>query len=320
MISGQHKFMGFSLPPPSTWRARLGAVLKNCGSFGPILRNFAWLSGDKIVRMGIHFLVGAVIARHLGSAGFGILNVAFAATTLMVVLSSPGLDGILSRELLREPSQADLLLGTVFLMRLAAVILLCPVVAIVAFNETAESRTTFLISAVSLLFVPMAVFNTHFEVHLQARYTVWATNAAFVLCTVLRIWLVGIDASVDSFATTYVIEIAITVAILFFLYRKLGGRVGKWRWDLRLARSLLRQSWPLLFSGFAIMIYMRLDQIMLAKMRGDTEVGIFAAALRFLEIWYFISMALTSSLLLNRSVSKRRTHLDTRRRSGTFTT
>ena len=161
MISGQHKFMGFSLPPPSTWRARLGAVLKNCGSFGPILRNFAWLSGDKIVRMGIHFLVGAVIARHLGSAGFGILNVAFAATTLMVVLGSLGLDGILSRELLREPSQADLLLGTVFLMCLAAVILLCPVVAIVAFNETAESRTTFLISAVSLLFVPMAVFSIY---------------------------------------------------------------------------------------------------------------------------------------------------------------
>ena len=45
------------------------------------------------------------------------------------------------------------------------------------------------------------------------------------------------------------------------------------------------------------MIYMRLDQIMLAKMRSDTEVGIFAAALRFLEIWYFIPMALSSSLL-----------------------
>jgi O-antigen/teichoic acid export membrane protein len=45
------------------------------------------------------------------------------------------------------------------------------------------------------------------------------------------------------------------------------------------------------------MIYMRVDQIMLAKMQDDREVGIFAAAVRFSEIWYFIPIALSSSLL-----------------------
>ncbi|HEY5811790.1 MAG TPA: flippase [Terrimicrobiaceae bacterium] len=272
-------------------------MIRTRSGLGPILSNFAWLSGDKIARLGIQFVVGAIIARHLGSEGFGILNVALAATGLVAVFASLGFDGILSRELLRETQRADLLLGTVFLTRLAAVLLLYPVVAIFARNQAPDSQATLLISGLALLFIPLAVFNTHFEVRLQARYTVWAANASFVLCTIVRIWLVSIGASVACFAATYLIEPGVTAIILYFIYRRFGGRLSNWRLDLTLASSLFKQSWPLMLSGFAIMIYMRLDQIMLAKMRGDAEAGIFAAALRFSEVWYFIPAALSSSLL-----------------------
>ena len=102
--------MGLPLLLASKWR-RLDAIIKRREALGPILRNFAWLSGDKIIRMGIQFLVGAIIARHLGSEGFGVLNVALAMTGLIAVVASLGFEGILSRQLLREPSNANLLYG-----------------------------------------------------------------------------------------------------------------------------------------------------------------------------------------------------------------
>ena len=175
--------------------------------------------------------------------------------------------------------------------------MLYPILAIVALNEPVHNQATFLITALTLFFIPLAVFSTHFEIRLQARYAVWAHNAGFVLCTILRIWLIGVDASVAPFAATYLIEPLVTATVLIVLYKKSGGRVLNWRWDLRVASGLLKESWALMLSGFAIMIYMRLDQIMLAKMRGDAEVGIFSAALRFSEVWYFIPAALCSSLL-----------------------
>src|SRR3546814_5902900 len=61
-----------------------------------------------------------------------------------------------------------------------------------------------------------------------------------------------------------------------------------WSISLPLARRLLGQSWPLLLSGFAVMTYMRIDQIMLATMLDDHAVGVFSAALRVAEVWYFI--------------------------------
>src|SRR3546814_17481570 len=43
------------------------------------------------------------------------------------------------------------------------------------------------------------------------------------------------------------------------------------------------------------MTYMRIDQIMLATMLDDHAVGVFSAALRVAEVWYFIPMAITGA-------------------------
>lgn len=66
--------------------------------------------------------------------------------------------------------------------------------------------------------------------------------------------------------------------------------------DTPLAKSLVKESWPLILSGVTIMIYMRIDQIMLGEMVGNQAVGIYSAATRISEIWYFIPMAVVSSV------------------------
>jgi PST family polysaccharide transporter len=75
---------------------------------------------------------------------------------------------------------------------------------------------------------------------------------------------------------------------------KAGVKVA-WSWNADLAAKLLRESLPLIFSGIAIMLYMKVDQIMLGEMRGDRDVGIYTAATRLSEMWYFIAAAVVSS-------------------------
>ena len=66
------------------------------------------------------------------------------------------------------------------------------------------------------------------------------------------------------------------------------------------------------------MVYMRLDQIMLARMRGDADVGIFCAALRLSEVWYFIPIALSTSLFPSLVRSRGLEPAAYRRRLGQF--
>ena len=44
------------------------------------------------------------------------------------------------------------------------------------------------------------------------------------------------------------------------------------------------------------MIYMRIDQIMIKMMLGAEETGIYSAAVKLSEVWYFIPMIITTSI------------------------
>jgi O-antigen/teichoic acid export membrane protein len=80
------------------------------------------------------------------------------------------------------------------------------------------------------------------------------------------------------------------------VYRISGRKIKAWRCSFDLACALLRDSWPLILSGVVIMIYMRIDQVMIGQMVGDGEVGVYSAAVRLAEVWYFVPMAVVSSV------------------------
>lgn len=64
---------------------------------------------------------------------------------------------------------------------------------------------------------------------------------------------------------------------------------------------LLVESLPLLLNAAMVMAYMRIDMVMLGAMAPPSELGIYAAAVRLCEAWYFIPItiihATTASLL-----------------------
>jgi polysaccharide transporter, PST family len=61
--------------------------------------------------------------------------------------------------------------------------------------------------------------------------------------------------------------------------------------------NLVRQSWPFALASVAVMIYMRVDQIMLREMAGERELGIYSAALPFSQALHFIPVVICASVL-----------------------
>ena len=97
-------------------------------------------------------------------------------------------------------------------------------------------------------------------------------------------------------AIAYSVE-TLVVAIAFLLYANRGGLSFRLRDATRAECSrLLRESWPLIFAGLSVAIYMRIDQIMIGEMLGDSAVGIFSAAVRISEVWYFVPLSIMASV------------------------
>lgn len=89
-------------------------------------KNTSWLMGEKILRMFMGLFVGIWVARYLGPEQFGLLSYAQSFVFLFTAIATLGLDSIVVRELVRNGSQRDILLGTSFALKLAGSLFVLP--------------------------------------------------------------------------------------------------------------------------------------------------------------------------------------------------
>jgi PST family polysaccharide transporter len=114
------------------------------------------------------------------------------------------------------------------------------------------------------------------------------------------------QASLIAFVWTILAEAVVVAIILLGVMSKYGVLLTKLCVSIKRAKSLLKDSWPLLLSSVSITIYMKIDQIMLGHMIGDEAVGIYSVALRISELWYFIPMVIVASTFPAMLESKKR--------------
>jgi len=62
------------------------------------------------------------------------------------------------------------------------------------------------------------------------------------------------------------------------------------------AKKLMIDAWPLIFAGMVVSVYMKIDQVMLKEMLDAKAVGVYAAAVKLCEAWYFVPTAVIASL------------------------
>ena len=273
--------------------------LKNSPEFLKIFRNTGWLFADRILRMGIGLFVGVWVARYLGVERYGTLNYASAFVGLFSTISTLGLPGLVIRNITQSPEDKNKMLGTTFWLQLGGgfVTFLLSVLTIFIVNPD-DTLTIYLVAILASMGI-FRSFNTidlWFQSQVQSKYTVLAKNTGFVSLVILKVILINLNAPLIAFAWATLAEVIISAIGLIIVYQYQGYSLRLWRWSLSLAKKLLKESWPLILSGITIMIYMKIDQIMLGSMIDITAVGLYSSATRISEVWYFIPGAIGSSV------------------------
>lgn len=263
-----------------------------------ILGNICWLFADKFLRMGVGLFVGAWVARYLGPEQFGLFSYAVAFTALFSALATLGLDGIVVRDIVREPERRDEILGTAFALKVigGAVAFILTMSAILVLRP-ADVLTHWLVGIIALggVFQSFDTIDFWFQSQVQSRYPVVAKNAAFIVIAVAKVVLIVAHAPLVAFAWVGTAETVVGAIGLAVVYLSRGGRLSSWKRSAGLGLRLLHDSWPLIFSSIVIVVYMRIDQVMLGEMVGNSEVGVYSAAVGLAEVWYFIPGAVVSS-------------------------
>jgi len=283
-------------------------TLRNQKGFKKYLKNTSWLIAEKALRMIVGLFVGIWIARYLGPAKFGLLSYAFSFVGLFIYISSLGLDGIVIRELVKEPNRRDVLLGTAFLLKAVGAVMII-VVLIVVLSFTPDDRYTaalIFIIASATIFQSFNVIDFYFQSKVLGKYAVFANAGSLLAAALVKVALILMQAPLIAFAWVVLFESLILALGYVYFYYVNDLSIKSWRFSRAVATSLLAACWPLMLGGLAISVYMRIDQLMIKAMLGNESVGQYAAAVRLSEAWYLIPMVITASLYPSIINSKKR--------------
>lgn len=275
---------------PSPLRTRLAT---------PGIANTCWLFGDRLLRMGVGLLVGVWVARYLGPEGYGLLSFAGSYVMLFSALALFGLESLVIRELVTHPSDRGAILGTSCLIRLLTGLCSYLLALIMLLVIHPDDKLTMLLVAIlgsSLLLQALDVTDLWFQSRVASRFSVISRSCAFLLSSCGKAAMVVSGASLTAIAIVTASEAFLAALALVLAYRISGERVSHWRWSSAWFKKLWANSIPLVLSGIVLMIYLRIDQVMLGAMASPADVGQYAAAVRISEIWYFVPAAIVSSL------------------------
>ena len=268
---------------------------------GQIVSNLGWRFADRALHLAVALTVGIQVVRYLGPEQFGLFATGLAALGMAQAVAGLSLRPVVVRSLLENPKDEPEILGSSAVLIAISSAVSFALLGVVAFTASLSEPSLgflLLILATTLCLTPLLdPLNHRFQANLTEKYSVIAANTGLLVSAAIRIGLILLVADLAWFAIALAVETLIRAAICFVCFKKTGGVLLSWRPRLERVRAMFLETAPLLIALIASIFYHRLDTVMLKLMAGNASAGIYGAAARLSEVFYFIPAALGASLL-----------------------
>lgn len=265
---------------------------------GRYFTNTVWLLAEKGLRIIDAFFIGIWIARYLGPDDFGIFSYAESFVYLFAAFAGLGLDQIVVRELVKDGSKRDELLGTTLVLRLLGFLVMFLGMFLVTrfLDNIAVKNTMVMVIGITIFFQSIRGIDFYFQSKVLSKYTAISNLIAVGVLSIVKVTLILSKAPLVYFAYALVLEwILISAGYIFsYIHHKLS--ILSWCFKWSVAKSLLKKSWVLIIGSVAAALYMKIDQVMIDEILDERSVGLYSVAVKMTSIWIFVTVAITQSV------------------------
>lgn len=263
-----------------------------------IMQNLFWAVLGKIVNLIGGLLVGVIVARYLGPSQYGLMNYIISYVFLFQVFALFGLDAIETREESRNERPREVIIGTAFGLKVFFGLIFMAISILTSWWMEADHSTTLLVAiySLSIVFNAFVVIRNHFTAIVQNKAAIKAEISRTLLSLGVKTILLLMNAPLTWFVAAYMLDYIVLAIGYSLAYRSKIGKLTDWQFDITYARYLLKESFPLLLTNAAVIIYQRIDQVMIGQMIDSEAVGYFSVASRFVEVLIFVPMVLAQTI------------------------
>lgn len=238
----------------------------------------------------------SLIARYLGQITFGKYGFISSFYYFFITLLDFGISIIAIREIAKERERAGNLLSSFVTFKLFTSILLSFLAVAVAniFPFPADLRLILSVYAPILIFIALGSIQIIFDADLRYEYIAlsgffWRISSLLFIILAVKLNL-GLVFIVISFLLAEGIK-----CIVFYLSSRRFVSIKLPVIDMKLWIELVRNAFPVFVTSLLIAIIRNIDVMMLTKMRGFAEVGLYLAPYRLCDMSLSIPIALMGS-------------------------
>lgn len=261
-------------------------------------KNAIWLIVEKIFTMSMSLLTLSLIARYLGPENYGILNYAISFVALFAIFSTLGLETVSIKSIVQKEDAEGTIIYSSLIIKLIGSILLILLTLISIWIVGIENKIQiYLIIIMAFVYVFRAFEALEYWVQAYQNSKLSSSVRVIVsfICAILKILAVVFDLGIIYLGLIYIVEVLLISIGLFYVYVKYREDKSEWNFSLNYVKLALSQSWYLIISGILVMLYTKLDKVMLGNMVSKEQLGFFMAALAVSNLWLFIPTALINS-------------------------
>lgn len=250
----------------------------------------------RVLNLALGVLVTALVARLLGSSGYGQWSTIFITLTLTAYFADFGMETVAVREAAREPDQELAWLDAMLLLRL---VLLVPVMAASAIAVALIASNGQMLAAglILILAMPFSAISV-----MQIAFQLRVNNLVPMLVVSLRSVLWGAGVAIVYFGGGGMVQLAIAMALTNAVGALVQGAaairlVRRWpRPSRKHLLPLLRAGIPLGISGVLIIAYARIDQVIVFTIAGSKAAGLYGSVYTILDQSHFVPISILTTL------------------------
>lgn len=268
--------------------------------------NFSWLVFDKFARASLNFLLFIFLARYLGPTEFGILNYLLALVFLFTSISSLGINPVLTNTLIKNKRKNNNnIISNSYILRFFSSLFgyLIFILFIIFLHGKNFYLNYSIIIGLSIIVKSYEVLFSYFESKSLSKYIVISQTISLVIVFSLTVFFLYLELDLKYIYYCFLVDsLIILVLINIFFFTK--ERNFLFSLDFKKIYKIICKSFPVLLSIVSVVIYMRIDQVMINLLLSESDVGIYSVSVRIVEMFHFIPKIIMVSYLPILLISK----------------
>jgi len=274
-------------------------LFSNISNKQTIAKNSFWLlAGEGIFQLTM-FVLLIFIARYLGTSGYGVFSFVFAFVALFTIFADIGLSLLTVRELARKKENSKKYIDNITIIKLFLGIFTFAIIAIVIqfMGKSSDVITLVYLAAIwvviqSFIKFFQSIFRAFEKMQYEALSKIVYSIILIGIAAFVMVKDLGINLLIQGYIYASLIAFIITIILIRKKFTKFSFKINLSFW-----KKILKRAWPFALSMILMILYFKIDTVMLSVLKTDFIVGAYNAAYNIVLVVLGVIGLVNTSLL-----------------------